>query len=121
MSGRPDRRPQRLMTWPSPPFTGNVGVPVSEYAFGVVAPGPDVELIMCRQSEAIRAVDELKQLAFEDWWIIRSVVHVPHVGEDDELHTDEGCAAVLELVNQSFWLRHVQDVIHEQRGVDEMH
>lgn len=76
---------------------------------------------MRRQAEAVGAVDELKQLAFEDWWIIWSVIRVPQVGEDNELHTDEARPAVLELINQSLWLRRVQDVVRDQCGVDEMH
>src|SRR5215831_10297761 len=86
----------------------NVRVPVHECAIGIVLPGPHVERIKRRESETIRAVEQVEKLAHE---LRRTRVRrVPCVGNDDKIGPDKTQASTWgRLINHNLGTSGVQN------------
>jgi hypothetical protein len=65
----------------------NLGMPVHERAVGIVLPCPDVQRVEGRKPEAVRALEQVQELAHELGR--RRVIRMPSVRENEKVGADE--------------------------------
>jgi hypothetical protein len=100
---------------------GDQRVPVDERAIRILAPRPHVQLVVRRQAEAVRSIDELEQLPAENRRLLFRVRLMPRAGNHDELDAGEPRHALVVFIHQRLGMLRIHHVVHEQRGIDEMH
>ena len=97
-------------------FAGHPVVPVHEGAVGIVPPSPNMQLIECGEAITIRAVHELKGLAFQHR---RSVVMCqPGSSVHDVLDAHQAHLTFRRFINEGFRTRPVDLTIAHQAAVD---
>src|SRR5215203_2964661 len=94
----PAGTPTRLL---AEPVAGDAGVPIHERAVRIVFPGPDVQCVERRKTEAVRALEVVKQLSSQHWRRgILAVNRLPGIGVDEEVDPGDLDCAVLRRLEQ---------------------
>ena len=92
-------------------------MPVYERTVGVLLPCPNVQRIKRRQSKTVRGVEQVKQLAHQ-FWRIPWMVLVPHIGEDEEVGSNELSASVWRrFVDHDLRTRRIQHALIHQLAI----
>src|SRR5262245_31673857 len=98
----------------------HVGMPVHECAGRVFLPCPHMQCVERRESETVGSFKVMKELSHQLWR--GGVCRIPGLGEHEVVRADQLQASVrLRFVDHDLGARCVQDAIHHQRKVHEMH
>src|SRR6516162_2486991 len=94
----------------------NVRVPVDESALRILLPGPDMERVEGREAEAIRAVEQMKELSHE---LGRAGMRlIPRIGENQVVGADQlEVSAGGRLVDYDLGTGGIDDAAVYQRSV----